>query len=160
LIVLLIAVAFVADRVVWPSRIVLALYAVPMLLASVLVTLRQLVALIVGCLLVAIVDVYLTGLATSSGAAGIAALLIVAVVALNSAICREKLRNRVQRQQSVLLTVERLRQPLTVIVGYVQILQRTPIDSAAATRAIESIRRASRCMKEMLDDILAREGPT
>jgi signal transduction histidine kinase len=160
LIVLLALGAFAVDRVIMPERLNFVLYAVPILLASRHWRAVYVSALTAVLFLVAILDLYLNGHATHSDALGLAALIVVGILALHHAYQREELQRELTQQQKVISAVERLRQPLTVIFGYAQHLNPTSSDPALLARGVGAIRRAAAQMKGMLDDILTTWGTT
>jgi signal transduction histidine kinase len=150
--------AFVLDRRVQPDHVNYALYAAPMLLASVRWSPEAVLTWAVGCLLLAIFDFSLGRDTTMHGAAGLAALLVVALLATTSAFHRQEAQRKIRQQQAVIDAVQRLRQPLAVILGYTQLLAARPPSAPMLARGLDAVCRAAVDLRAMLDAILARRG--
>jgi signal transduction histidine kinase len=153
------AAAFAVDRVVWPDRVNYALYAVPMFLASLRWQPEAVLAWAVGCLLLAVCDSSLDHDTTMHGAIGLVVLLVVAFLALTHAFRHREALLKVRRQQEAIDTVQRLRQPLAVILGYAQLLAARPLGAPQHARALDAVCRAALDLRATLDAILARWGP-
>jgi signal transduction histidine kinase len=150
--------AVAADRLFWPDRVNVGLYVIPSLLASKRLSPGGVLVVAAVCLLVAIYGLYLTKEATPYGAVSLAALVAVGFLATSHALHRQKLLRKLQRQQAVIDMVQRLRQPITVIVGYSQLLQTRPRSETTLSAALDAIRRAALHLRDLLDDILDKGG--
>jgi signal transduction histidine kinase len=153
-----VVVAFAVDRVVWPDRVNYALYAIPMLLASLRWQPEAVLVWAIACLLLAIYDFSLTHDTTTHGAIGLAVLLVVALLALTHAFHRREALRTARRPQLVIDAVQRLRQPLAVIFGYAQLLASRPPSATMLANALAAECRAALDMRAMLDAILSRWG--
>ena len=99
---------------------------------------------LLSALSLALDDLYVSGGATTQGVLGFALLGAVGILALINTLHREEMCRRLRRQQAAIDTVQQLRQPLTVILGNIQLLEIAP---PSETTLRESARRdaPSRC---------------
>jgi signal transduction histidine kinase len=149
---------FGADRLLWPDHAVMAFYALPILLASLRCSVRAVMGAVIGVNLVAIADLYLTGLTSKYVVADLVALLAISALAILYTLNRQELQRKIVRQQKVIDTVAGLRQPLAVILGYVRLLQSRPTSETVMARALDAIRRGAYHLRDMLDDVVTRWG--
>ncbi len=86
-------------------------------------------------------------------------LLIVSFVAILLALERDRAREEARHRQQLINDVERLRQPLTVILGYSQLIlpNRHP-STASSGRASATISRCAQEMRQILREILPDSG--
>jgi signal transduction histidine kinase len=150
--------AFALDRRFPSDHVNYVLYAFPMLLASVRWPPEAVLAWNVGCLLLAIYAFSLAHDTTPHGAIGLAALLAVALMALTHAFHHREALLEIRQQQAAIDTVQRLRQPLAVILGYAQLLASRPPSAPMLARGLDAVRRAAVDLSALLDAILARRG--
>jgi signal transduction histidine kinase len=147
-------VAFAIDRLVWPDRVVFALYAIPMIVASLRWPLWAVLTAIIATILVAIDDLYASGHATADAAVSLIALLAIGLLATLHTLHRHELQRKIRRQEAVITTVSELRQPLAVILGYAQLLERRSSCEMAVSHALRAIRRAALDLRSMLDEVM------
>jgi hypothetical protein len=157
-IILSAVVAFVVDRLFWPDRVLVVLYAVPIALASRYWPPRRVVAIAISCLVAGVADLCMSGHASALDALGLVGLLVVGLLASSHAHQREELRRRLEQQRAVIASVAQIREPLAVIEDSAGRLNDPPFDSAAATSAIAAIREAAAKIRWCLDEVLARWG--
>jgi signal transduction histidine kinase len=148
--------AFVLDRTLWPDRVAITLYMVPVLLASLRWFPSAVLAATIGTLAVAILDLYLEQHVTLEDAASLLALTAVGIMGMLHAMHRERLCRKAQRQREVISTVERMRQPLTVILGYTSYLGAKFASDDALNRRLVAIQNAANCLRDILDDIMGK----
>jgi signal transduction histidine kinase len=156
--VALVVAAFAADRVIWPDRTVFALYAVPIIFASLRCPLWAVLAALIGSVVIAIYDLFLSKHTTADDALGLIALLVVGLLATLHTLHRQELHSRIQRHEAVINTVAELRQPLAVILGYTQLIETRPNCAVPLSQALSAIRRAALDLRGMLDDVIAKYG--
>lgn len=152
------AAAFAADRIFWPDRVAIVLYAIPVLIASLRWYPSAVLTVTLGTLSVALFDLYLKTHITSEDVVSLAALVGVGVVGTLHALHRQEISRRAQRQQAVIATVERMRQPLTVILGYASFLDAGAPSQATLSRGLGAVRKAATDLREILDDVMAKWG--
>jgi signal transduction histidine kinase len=97
---------------------------------------------------------------TAHGAIGLGVLLVVALLALTYALRREEVQREIREKQAAMDTVQRLRQPLAVILGYAQLLAARPPSETMLARGLDAVGRAALDLRALLDAVLARWGPT
>jgi signal transduction histidine kinase len=150
--------AFAVDRRVWPQQVNYELYAVPMVLAALRWPPGAVLVWAIGCLLLAIYDFFLDHDTTSHAAVGFGVLLVVALLALTHAFRHQESQRRICQQQAVIDLVQRLRQPVAVILGYSQLLASRPLSATRHEHAHDAVNRAALDLRAMLDAIMARWG--
>jgi signal transduction histidine kinase len=151
-------VAFAADRVIWPDRTVFALYAIPVVIASQRWPLWAVLSALVGSIVLAIYDLFLSKHTTADDTLGLIALLVVGLMATLHTLHRQELQQKIRRQEEIITTVAELRQPLAVILGYTQLIVTRPNCEVSLSQALNAIRRAAVHLCEMLDEIMIRCG--
>ena len=154
------AAAFAADRLLWPDRVAIELYAIPVLLAVKDWPPQTVMGVTIGSLAVATYDLYRAGHVTLYAEVGLAALLVLGLLATLYTVRREEYRRRIEQQQRVISSVERLRQPLTVILGYSQVLEARLPSEAILAKAAANVHRAGLDLRCMLDEIMQRYVPS
>src|SRR5262249_6860698 len=111
-----------------------------------------------GISLIAGADLYAANETTVYGAFSFLAILVAGFLSTIYALNRQRMQQRIHQQQTVIDTVARLRQPLAVIFGYTQFLERHPVEAPTVERALGAIKRAAVTLRDMLDDVMARWG--
>jgi signal transduction histidine kinase len=149
-----VVVAFAADRFIWPDRTVFTLYAIPIIVASLRLPLGAVLTAITGTIVIAIADLYLSKQASAGDALGLTALLVVGLLATMHTLHRHELQQKIRRQEAVITTVSELRQPLAVILGYTQLLERRSSCEVTVSHALKAIRRAALDLRSMLDEVM------
>jgi hypothetical protein len=150
--------AFALDRLIWPDRVNYELYAVPMLLTALRWQPEAVLVCAVGSVLLALYDFLLDHDTTAHGALGLGVLLVVAFLALTYALRREEAQREIREKQAAIDTVQRLRQPVAVILGYAQLLTARSLSAAGHARAHAAVCRAALDLRSLLDALLARWG--
>ncbi len=64
-----------------------------------------------------------------------------------------------EAEETLTLVAHEIRAPLTVIAGYLELLQRRSLDEAARARAFAEARKAAGRIERLLDDLAAATGP-
>lgn len=64
-----------------------------------------------------------------------------------------------EAEETLALVAHEIRAPLTVISGYLELLQRRPLDETARARALAEARKAAGRIERLLDDLAAATGP-
>jgi signal transduction histidine kinase len=155
-----IVMALEVDAVYHPRLEVPVLFVIPVAIAAIRWDVRPILIVVASVAAVAFYDLvhYTSSMLMWNGY--LWGLMIVTLVALVLADQRNRTRHEARRQQQVIHDVERLRQPLTVIVGYAQlILTRSEAGTAACRRATATIAREANKMRRMLCDIIAEGTP-
>ncbi len=133
---------------------------VALLAAAFVAALRWRPLAVVGVVLVVqildLADLYRFGDAPITWSLSFGGLLVASVLAVAYSHQRERARAELERRQAAISLVERLRQLLTVILGYSQILMTKPADESLTVRASSTIDNAARELRDLLDEILAR----
>lgn len=144
-----------ADLTVWPGHTSTILLALPILAAA----LWKPPPFVMGAALVAIVvdalDIAEEHPPFLLWSATLLALVGTSFLATLIALRRQEAIERSQRHEAVIRTVDGLRQPLTVIVGYTQMLRDQPSLPDSIALPLERIDAAAKHLKHQLDRLLA-----
>jgi signal transduction histidine kinase len=159
LIVLLVAVVTV-EEVYQPRMEVPVLYVLPVAVAALRWNVRPVMVVVSAVAAVAFFDLVRRVSASFQWNGYFWGLMIVAFIALVLTRQRERARQEAIRRQQVIHDVERLRQPITVILGYAQyILNRSDAATTTCQRAASTIAREADKVRYMLSDIIAERAP-
>jgi signal transduction histidine kinase len=147
----IVIVALATDEVYRPQITVPILYIVPIAFAALRWQYRAVLLVVGVTIFICVVD-QLRKAATMAEFSGyLDGILIVSFVAIVLALERERLREEIRHRQEIIENVERLRQPLTVILGYAQLLQtKLPNLGPALERAPTAIAQAACRMRDIL----------
>jgi signal transduction histidine kinase len=151
---------FASDEILQPRLEVPVVYIVPVALASLSWRVRTVLIVVAATLLVIFVDSLRRAESTAEFGMYLDCVLIVAFVAILLTLERERAREEARHRQQLTQDVERLRQPLTVILGYAQLMRpnRHP-STASSERASATIYRCAQEMRRILREILPDSGP-
>jgi signal transduction histidine kinase len=148
--------ALATDEIIHPRINVPILYIIPIAFAALRWRFRAVLVVIGVTLLVALIDQLRRAEAMAEFSGYLDGILIVSFVATVLALQRERMLEEARHRQQVIENVERLRQPLTVILGYAQLLQtKFPAPTPATEHAPVAITQAARRMRQILSDSLA-----
>jgi signal transduction histidine kinase len=147
--------ALTTDEIYHPQITVPILYIIPIAFAALRWQLRAVLLVVGVTVFVCVVD-QLRRAATMAEFSGyLDGVLIVSFVAIVLALERERLQEEARHREEIIENVVRLRQPLTVILGYAQLLQsKLPNPGPALERAPTAIAQAARRMRDILTECL------
>ncbi|SRR5579883_2140461 len=144
-----------ADLTIWPGRAPTILLALPILVAA----LCKSPQFVIGAALVAIgidaLDIFKEHLPLALCGVTFFALVGISFVATLIALRRQQEVERSQQQEAMIRMVEGLRQPLTVIMGYTQILRARPDLPDGVALPLKKIDTAARHLGQQIDRVLA-----
>jgi signal transduction histidine kinase len=146
-----------ADLTMWRGRTPTILLALPILLAS----LRKPPWFVVVVSLLAIAadaaDITVEHPLLSLAAGSLVVLVVISYVAFLVAYRRQSAIERDHWRESMIRTVQDLRQPLTVIVGYTQLLRARPDLPDVVTCSLAKIEDATHELKRLIHELLSLE---
>ncbi|HEX5416335.1 MAG TPA: histidine kinase dimerization/phospho-acceptor domain-containing protein, partial [Chloroflexota bacterium] len=139
---------------IWPERSPTILLALPL----VAVSLTKPPQFVIGTALLAMtihgVDIYIAHPPLTSWGISFAALVGIGFLTTLVAVRREQAAEKTRRQEERIRAVEQLRQPLTVVVGYTQILRARPDLPLSAVVPLERIDTAAKRLQQQVDGLL------
>jgi signal transduction histidine kinase len=152
--------ALAVDEVDQPHLDVPVLYVLVVAIAALRWNARPILVVVAAAAAVAFSDLMKPGTAATEWLGDYTGLMIVAFLALVLAYQRERARWEALQRQQVIHNVERLRQPLTVILGYAQLISKKS-ESVTATcqRMTATITREADKMRQILCDIVSEGAP-
>ena len=154
LIVLYCVGVLLADLSIWPGHTPTILLALPIIIAA----LSKSAPFVMGTALVAIVvdalDITQEHPPLPVWGVTLLALIGMGCVATLIALRRQKAIERSQRHEALIRAVDGLRQPLTVILGYAQMLRAQPVQPDSYVVPLEKIELAAQDIKRQLDNLL------
>jgi signal transduction histidine kinase len=159
IVVALILAAFVIDLVNYPVVSLPILYVPAVLVAGRLLHFRSLIAVVAICVLLNGIDLFRDGLASLAWLTEYLMLMILSYVAIDASYAREVAAAERSRMAEAVSIVERIRQPLTVILGNSQLLRRDRAEPAWVQRSAAAIERAAIDLRDLLNKILAEGSP-
>lgn len=154
LIALYCVVVLLVDLTVWPGRTPTILLALPIIVAA----LSKPPPFVMGTALVAVVvdalDIAQEHPPLPFWGVTLLALIGIGIVATLIALRRQEAIERSQRHEALIRAVDGLRQPLTVVVGYAQMLRAHPDQPDSFVVPLEKIELAAQDLKRQLDLLL------
>lgn len=147
-----------ADMTIWPGRTPTILLALPMLLAA--ARKPPWFVMVVAALAIVIdaVDVMKEHPLFSLWASTLLALALISYLATMMAFNRERRIERDHRREAMIRTVQDLRQPLTVIIGYTQLLRARSDLPEVVQRPLARIAKATEELKRLIHELLCEEA--
>jgi signal transduction histidine kinase len=153
------AAVIVADLTFWPNRTATILLAVPILVVATWKSPEFVIlasAMMVGC---DVIDIALEHPPLPMWLVTLVALVCIGFLAIFLALKRAEALERNRRQAEQIRTVETLRQPITVILGYAQLLLGQPNLPTSIGPPLQRIETATRRLARQIDDLLAERLP-
>jgi signal transduction histidine kinase len=151
----LVAAAFAIDLSLFPTVSLPVLYVPAVLVAGRFLRFRELIAVAAVCVLLNGVDLFRGEIASIGWVTEFMMFIILSYVAMNASYAREVVQAERRRMAEAISIVERVRQPLTVILGNSQLLERDGAEPGRVRRTAEAIERAALDLRELLNQILA-----
>lgn len=143
-----------ASLTLWPGTIPTILFAVPVITVS----LRKAPQFVIGTalvsILVAAIDLFIEHPSLNLWALSFLTLVGIGFLATLNSVQRQQAVVRSQRQEERIRAVEQLRQPLTVIAGYAQILCSRPGLPTNVVVPLERINTAAKRLQQQIDSLL------
>jgi signal transduction histidine kinase len=151
-------IVLVADLTIWPGRTPTILLALPILVAALKKPPWFVMAVAVIAVVVDAIDIVRENPLFSLMATTLVALVLISFLATTLAFKRQQAIVRDHRRETVIRTVQDLRQPLTVIVGYTQLLRRRSALPEVVERSLARIASATEELKRLIQELLREEN--
>lgn len=147
-----------ASLIVWPGHGLVVLDLLPVLVVALRKPPRFVMTMTGLAILVDIVGLLLETSTRPSRIESIAAVMVVGYFAVVFATGRHEAIERAARQEEMIRTAERMRQPLTVILTSAQLLLAKENLSAGARGRAEAVERAAKALKASIGELLEQNG--
>ena len=145
-----------ADLSLWPGRTPTILLALPVLVAALKKSPQFVISAALIATLVDALDIAKEHPPLNSSGVSLVALVAVCFLATFMALQRQQAVERDRQRKAIIHAVEQLRQPLTVILGYTQMLCARPDLPATVMVYLGKINTSAKRVKEQIDQLIAR----
>lgn len=140
------------DFAVWSGHNLPVLYAIPVLLVSLRWQPRYVLAIAAVTMALAIASIVLERPSLLIWPFTLSALLVVCFISVLISLRRHEELDRIRHEQEMIRAAENLRQPLTVVLGNAQLLER---DQNLSETTIHRVRRIKQAAQRMAEGITA-----
>lgn len=144
-----------ADLSLWPGRTPTILLALPVLVAALKKSPQFVISAAIIATIANVLDTVLEHPPLTPAGVSFLALVAICFLATFISLQRQQAAERERQRQAIIHAVEQLRQPLTVITGYVQMLCTRPDLPTAVMVYLGKIETSAKRLKHQVDQLLS-----